>query len=279
MDCPKMIIRYALTHDEPALRARLEWYAEQEGIVLTEAMCDESCSFPLLKISRKRTRVLWQGEEIFFHPSMALLRMLSVLRGEPDRFLQAAGLENGNTCIDATMGLAADTLMAAWRVGEAGRVTALEASPLIAALVKEGLREMAASVPSGVRGLKAEAWKHLIQAAGRIDVLLGDHLDFLRAQGDACQDLVYFDPMFRHTRGQSAALRSFKPWMCHEGLREEAVREACRVARRVVLKERTGSREFERFGFAMEPGGRHSPVAFGVRIKKELIPYVFPESR
>jgi hypothetical protein len=193
-----------------------------------------------------------------------LLRLLGVLRGESDRFLQAASLQKGGKCIDATMGLATDTLMAAWRVGEGGTVQALETSPLIAALTKEGLENMAWSMPPSVRGLKGESWKQLIQASRRIEILLCDHEDFLRAQKSASVDLVYFDPMFRQTRGQSAALRSFKPWTCQDALSEEAVMEACRVAKRVVLKERNGSGEFERLGFTVVAGGRYSPVAFGV---------------
>lgn len=253
---------YRLTHEEPSLRARLQWYAQQEGIKLLEK--NDKDQYPILKISRTRTSVLWQGEELFFHPSMALLRMLGVLRGEKDRFLQAVALSRGDHCIDATMGLAADTLMAAWQVGEHGRVRALEASPVIAALTKEGLKELAHAAPYQGQSWKAEAWRQLSQAAGRIDIHLCDHLDYLRRQNSASVDLVYFDPMFRHTRNQSTALRPLKAWICQAALSEEVVKEACRTARRVVMKERKGSREFARLGFAEEPGGRYSPVAFGV---------------
>jgi hypothetical protein len=250
-----------LTHDEPALRSRLEWYGEQKGIVLVDRTEE---SLPTLKISRKRTSVLWLGEELFFHPSMALLRLLNVLRGGGDRFLQATALETGDTCIDGTMGTAADALMAAWRVGESGKVQALEASPLIAALTKEGLKDLTRSMPARTRGLKEEAWKQLSLAAERIEVLVCDHLEHLRTLENKSLDVVCFDPMFRRTRDQSAAFRPLKPWIADSPLSLDAVREARRTARRVVLKERAGSSEFGRLGFEPQPGGRYSPVAFGV---------------
>ncbi|MDR2736472.1 MAG: protein-glutamate O-methyltransferase, partial [Gracilibacteraceae bacterium] len=81
-------------------------------------------------------------------------------------------------------------------------------------------------------------------------------------------DLVYFDPMFRNTREQSASLRPLKPWICQDPLNVASVQEACRTARRVVLKERNGSPEFARLGFRVLDGGRYSSVAFGA-LEKE----------
>jgi len=271
----KQKVAYQLTHSEEDLQERARWFSEQEDLHLVpfEKISSAGTSsdaaaaavlWPVLKIGRSRTVLLWQGTQLFFHPSMALLRLIELKKGGNDRFLEAADLREGHTLVDATMGLAADALLAAVRVGETGRVLALEASPLIAALVKDGLRRLSQGPAPKAGAVKTDAWQELAAAAARIEVQYCRHLDFLRAQPSATVDTVYFDPMFERTRRQSAAMRPLKLWAVPEPISVEAVTEARRIARRVVLKERSFSAEFDRLGFTRWPSGRYSPVGYGI---------------
>ncbi|CAA7601936.1 Ribosomal RNA small subunit methyltransferase J [Acididesulfobacillus acetoxydans] len=219
-----------------------------------------------LKITRTGVFLTVSGESLYFHPSMALLRLLNIERGEPDRFLEACGLGRGDSLFDATLGLGSDALVGAWAVGSTGSVRAVERSGILAALVGDGLNDLRRTT-AGLRKSpeKERAWAHLREAAGRIEAHWGDHLEELRKMPAQAVDVVYFDPMFRHTRSRSAAIQPLQRWAEKEPLSRDSVREACRVARkRVVMKERKGSPEFERLGFEVFPGGRYSSVDFGI---------------
>lgn len=174
----------------------------------------------------------------FFHPGMALLRVKRLLGGERDPMLEAAGAAAGDRVIDCTMGLASDAIVFAFAVGSAGKVTALESEPLLHLVVRRGL----ASYEPGFDPVQ--------EAMRRIEAVCADHLDYLKSLPDRSADIVYFDPMFR-SKAEGPAIEPLRGFANPAPLRPEAVREACRVARKsVVLKEKTGSAEFERLGFA-----------------------------
>ncbi len=80
------------------------------------------------------------GGEFFFHLSMAELRIKNLINGKDDHMVYAMDLQPGRTVLDCTLGLATDALVASFVVGDTGRVTGLEISPLIALVVKQGLR-------------------------------------------------------------------------------------------------------------------------------------------
>jgi hypothetical protein len=91
---------------------------------------------------------------------------------------------------------------------------------------------------------------------------------FLRQAPSESFDVVYFDPFFRVSVKGADQLAPLRVTGDLNSLDMEAVREACRVARRrVVVKERKGSREFARLGFERVTGGRYARVAFGVITK------------
>jgi hypothetical protein len=256
-----------LTHQEDALQQRADWFRAQAGCAqLLCAAKQPDADLPVLRITRSRSELAWNQECLRFHPSLALLRVMNVSQGQPDRFLQATQLRPGDTCLDLTLGLATDALVAAWTVGEAGRVIGVERSPLLGALVREGLSVLAeAQVPVVKNACKQRAWMALRQAASRIAVIWAEHGAYLAEQAADAVDVVYFDPMFRHTRKQSSAIRPLYDWAELSELQEEAVRQACRVARRrVVMKERKGSGQFARLGFTVSSGGKYSEVDFGV---------------
>ena len=252
------------THSDSELQKRLAWFLQQPG-------CDWSIAqsggeeLPELTISRRGVFLTKGTERLSFHPSMALIRLINLLRGGSDRYLEATQLKIGEILIDATLGLGTDALIGAWAVGEKGNVLAIEQSPILAALIHDGLSHITEIIPSVKNRDKQDAWAALAQASHQIDVHWGEHRTFFNNMPSDSVDVVYFDPMFRKTYKQSGSIQVLHPWSSHRPLDQESILEACRIARhRVVLKERKNSSEFRRLGFEIMQGGQYSPVDYGV---------------
>ena len=198
------------------------------------------------------TLVTAEGE-LFFHPGMAHLRIKNLLLGHGDHLVTALGLVEGMHVLDCTLGTGADAIVESFAVGAQGTVTALEANPLIAAVIADGLAH-------------ATGDNYDMHAAmRRITVHHADALTFLRAQADGSCDVVYFDPMFRRPLHESAGMNALRMLADSRALTAETIAEARRVARRrVVMKERQGSKEFARLGFTHLTGGKYSRIAYGV---------------
>lgn len=193
----------------------------------------------VLLVTKEEIRY-YEGDEPahFFHPSMALVRVKRLLRGESDLMLQAAGVEEGDLVIDCTAGLASDAIVFAYAVGVSGGVTALESEPVPAMLIHEGLAAYESEIPE------------LNNAMRRIAVRKTHHLDYLRQLAADSVDIVYFDPMFRRPIEESSAMSPLRTHANAEAVSLEALEEARRVARKsIVLKEHRDSREFARLGF------------------------------
>ena len=198
------------------------------------------------------TLVTAEGE-LFFHPGMSHLRIKNLLLGHGDHLVTALGLVEGMHVLDCTLGTGADAIVESFAVGAQGTVTALESNPLIAAVIADGLAH-------------ATGDNYEMHAAmRRISVHHADALSFLRGAKAHSVDVVYFDPMFRRPLHESAGMNALRTLADMRALTEETVAEACRVARRrVVMKERQGSKEFERLGFTRITGGKYSRIAYGV---------------
>lgn len=194
---------------------------------------------------------------IFFHPGMAMQRIRGLNKGQSDRMIEAAGIRSNDSVLDATLGHGADSLVAAHVVGDAGRVIGIEASWYLVRLFQFAQTHAAMQFPRIERDLR------------RIEAYAGNHLDFLRSMGENTVDVVLFDPMFRLPPKHHTDLAAHRPLSYPWRLTEEAFREAKRVARRaVVLKERPGFGELERFGLL--PDKPKARFAYGVWRKDGL---------
>jgi len=192
------------------------------------------------------------GSVMEFHPSMGFVRLKRVLNGKPDPMLEASGMEEGDSVLDCTAGLGADALVFSGKGGANSRITALESSLPLFALLKEGLRTYESHLEASD------------QAMRRIEVRHSHHLDYLKSLPDRSVDIVYFDPMFREPIAESASLHPLRHYANGEPLEMESVREAVRVARKtVVMKEARSSGEFERLGFTLPERGK-SKITYGV---------------
>lgn len=207
----------------------------------------------ILVVLEGGARLIREGKEpLTFHPSMAFVRAKRLLKGEPDTMLAAARLSPGDSVLDCTAGLGSDSMIFALGAGTGGRVTAIEGSLPLWALLHEGL----SNYQSGLLEFD--------EALRRIDTLHADHLEVLKSLPDRSLDIVYFDPMFRDPIQESSSISPLRTFANSSSISPQAIAEACRVARKtVVLKEKKGSGEFTRLGF-QEVLRSHTKIVYGV---------------
>lgn len=207
----------------------------------------------ILIAKKNSLSILTENGELFFHPNTAHLRIKNLRRGEGDRLIDAAKISAGMKILDCTLGLGSDAIVESFAVGAAGKVIALEINPVLAEVVRFGLKNFSEDSP------------HILAAMRRVEVVTADYLDYLKAAAENSFDVVYFDPMFRHALKKSSGINPLRPVADNRPLTLEAVREACRVAKNfVVMKENSRSGEFARLGFKIAEGGRYSSISFGI---------------
>jgi hypothetical protein len=188
----------------------------------------------------------------FFHPNAAMFRAKRWHRNEDDPFVSIGKIERGDVVIDATLGLASDAQLASLAAGEEGRVIGLEASPVIARMVQEGLKTYQSS------------FLPLNEAMRRIEVLNVNHFDWFQSQADNSVDIVYFDPMFETEIKTSNGFQAIRSVSSGQSLRSEVIDEAKRIARkRVILKDHFRSKRFEILGFEVNVR-RSATFHFGI---------------
>jgi 16S rRNA G966 N2-methylase RsmD len=200
------------------------------------------------------------SSEFFFHPGLAKLRIKELKNGKTDQMIQAMSLRSGDTLLDCTLGLGTDAIVASYVSGANGRVTGLESSTLIAAIVG--------------RGLKTYQFEDedITLAMQRVEVVHSHHKDYLASLPPRSYDVVYFDPMFRSPRKNSPAMDAMRAIANPNPIDQETVTMALKVCtKRVVMKERRWSTEFERLGFKEIRGGRYAPVVYGVIDRQDMV--------
>lgn len=205
-------------------------------------------------VARKEGFVIDQTDgEFFFHPSMARLRMLNLQRGLLDHMIEAMDLRPGMQVIDCTMGFGADSLVAAFAAGSGGRVMGIEINPLVAFVVREGLKTF-------LPGLEKSGL-----SLAPVQVVQAEYESCLQVQPDRSVDIVYFDPMFRQPLKASSSMQPLRTLADMRPISLSAIEEARRVARkRIVIKEVSGSPEFARLGCTRMYGGKYSKVQYGI---------------
>ncbi|SEM82942.1 class I SAM-dependent methyltransferase [Paenibacillus sp. OV219] len=205
----------------------------------------------LLVADERGLRYYEESEEpLYFHPSMAYVRVKRMRKGELDPLMTLTGCEPGDAVVDCTAGLGSDSIVFSYAVGAEGAVTAIESEPILYTVVREGLQSYHTEHTD------------VNEAFRRIQIRNTNHLDYLEQLQDKSVDIVYFDPMFRKPMHDSSALQPLRGLANNEKLSEQSVQEAVRVARKaVVLKEHAASSEFERLGFKRQ---HINKIAYGV---------------
>ncbi|MBM7837730.1 hypothetical protein JOC54_000961 [Alkalihalobacillus xiaoxiensis] len=191
-----------------------------------------------------------RANPFFYHPNAALLRYKQWKQTGHDPFIEITGLKAGETCIDATLGMAADSIIAQLAVGETGTVIGLEANKEIAFVVQKGLHTW------------NEADALFLNAMRQIQVHQVDSLSYLKNRADKSAEIVYFDPMFE-TKIDSPGLAGMRHYACHFPVTAEHITEASRIATRaVVLKDHFKSSQFAKYGFTVQRR-QHAAFQYG----------------
>jgi len=200
-----------------------------------------------------------RGTSLRYHPGMGLSRLRRIMAGDAgDWMLQAMGLREGDSVLDATMGLASDLLVASFAVGEKGRAVGVESEALIALIVKEGLASYPHPEP------------RVVAAMRRIEVVHASYQEYLATLPDKSFDVVYFDPMFREPVLESDQMAPLRALANPMPLDPRGFEEALRVARRrVVVKDRRDGPHATSGRFDRVVGGSKSRIAYCV---KEIAP-------
>ncbi len=198
--------------------------------------------------------VLYINErKFFFHPSMAKVRISAFRKNNTlDPLIQACDLKEDDYFLDCTLGLGADAIVASYFLPR-GKVVGVESSTAVCYIVKWGMQLYKSNMP----------W--LQEAIQKIQVINQDHTQYLKSLEDNTFDIVYFDPMFRIPLMKSQAISPLREAANPNPLSEEAIAQACRVARRkVVVKERKGSSEFKRLNCTHMSGSSNNNVTYGI---------------
>ena len=212
----------------------------------------------VLVTTSKKVYYFTGEEEFFFHPNMAAVRIKEMRSGKTDQMIKAMDLHPGDSVLDCTLGLGSDAIVAAFATQEAGKVLGLEVSPVIAVLVRYGLKNYS---------FKSKLLSSVLR---NISVINVHHYEYLLHTADNSYDIVYFDPMFRRPKFKSLNMNLLRNLADSSPLTREVLREAIRVAKkRVVVKERRDSFEFARLGIDKIEGGKYAPIVYGVVDKQD----------
>lgn len=190
--------------------------------------------------------------KLFYHPSMAMLRLKRIYKGEEDIFTSLCGDIEGLKVLDCTLGFGSDSLVFSYLVGSHGQVTALEKSPLVYSIVKDGFKE---AYPK---------WADINLYTGKIRVFNEDYVTYLKNCPNRSFDIVYFDPMFDKPIEQSIHLDPLRFFAEEKPLDIESINKAIKVAdKKVIIKNHRGF-DFSRLGITKVFTKNASKVQYGV---------------
>lgn len=229
-------------------------FVPRDGRSLAQLCADENARGALVVRQDRDTYVEpAAGVEYFFHPNLAKMRIGNLRGGRPDHLIGALGLRPGDEVLDCTLGFASEAIVCAHVVGPTGRVVGLEASPVIAWLAIQGLRD---------------AWfvsNEFTATMRRVEAIHTDHADYLEKSPEGSFDVVYFDPIFDEPLLSSQSMGPLRALAEKRPLEADVVGRAVRVARRaVVIKQRRGSALWERVPVSQVLRGQNSKVEYGV---------------
>lgn len=216
------------------------YYVKRGNHSITDLMQDNQVE-SLIMVTTEGVKFFLQDQlqdPFFFHPSSAMFRLKRLLKGEHDPFIEATQLVAGMSFLDATLGLASDSIIASYQVGTNGRVVGIESVPLLSFIVQLGLKSWESKLIE------------LNEAMRRIEVIRAHHQEYLMNLPSSSFDIVYFDPMFERSKEDSLAIAPLKKLANYQRLNLGIIQEAKRIARkRVVLKDSSYSTRFAELGF------------------------------
>jgi len=155
---------------------------------------------------------------LYHHLGTAFIRLKSLERGDGDPLVRAGDLVAGDHILDTTFGLGRDSTVAARAIGPTGHITAVESSTALFHLANETLKE-------------GNPDEH----SAPVQLVHDDALAVLLRQPASSTDVVLIDPMFTTPKNSDAGFELLRAVADTTPLSQQWVRQARRVARRVVV--------------------------------------------
>ena len=156
-------------------------YIKRENFSIKKTILKEQ-EYYLLLVEKYKIVKKGLDSTLFWHPNMSELKIKSIKQGNKEAIIEAIQLEEGNSILDCTLGLAGDSLIFSTIVGNSGVVIGTEVNKYIAYLSKSGLENYSEdSIEKNVKN---------------ITVINESYENYLLKQSDNTFDVVYFDPMF-----------------------------------------------------------------------------------
>lgn len=189
----------------------------------------------------------------FFSLNMAELRIDHLRKGQRDHFVEAIDAGQTMSFLDCTCGFGADSLVASFALPQEATVTALEVSPLMAAVTGWGFSRFVHEAEDVTAALR------------RITLHCCDYREFLQSLPDQAYDVIYLDPMFAKPILASCQFQPVRDILEHHQLTHDDIALAVRKARhRVVIKGRYFRQLQAEFPHIHVFGGKYSRVHYAV---------------
>ena len=210
------------------------------------------CAGALLITKEGPSFVTKEGVPHQFHLSMAHLRLLEIDRGNIDHLLRAVGYESVTSVLDCTAGLGSDSAVISYGCPQLTRHTAIEGHPILGYITNHGFRHF-----QHKESKVTEALRH-------IQLVICNYQDYLEQIVPNTYDVIYIDPMFENPVYESPQFLQWRGHLLESKITPEIVELALEKSKRLVIKERKGSRLFKEIPPIKMVGGKYSSIAYGI---------------
>ncbi len=210
------------------------------------------CTGALVVTKEGPSFVTKEGIPHQFHLSMAHLRLLEIDRGNIDHLLRAIGYETVTSVLDCTAGLGSDSAVISYGCPNLTRHTAIEGHPILGYITNYGFRHFQHKNPSVTEALR------------RIQLVICKYQEYLQRIEPNRYDVIYLDPMFENPVYESPQFLQWRGHLLESKVTPEIVELALEKSKRLVIKERKGSRVFKDLPPIQMIGGKYSSIAYGI---------------
>lgn len=227
-------------------------YVSRKHQSIEELLDTNHCSGALVVTKAGPSFVTKEGIPHQFHLSMAHLRLLEIDRGHADHLLRAIGYETVTSVLDCTAGLGSDSAIISYGCPQLTRHTAIEGHPILGYITNYGFRHFQHKNPS------------VSEALRRIQLVICNYQDFLKHIEPNRYDVIYLDPMFENPVYESPQFQQWRGHLLESKIHPDIVELGLEKSKRLVIKERKGSRLFKDIPPIEMVGGKYSSIAYGI---------------
>lgn len=227
-------------------------YVPRKHQSVEELLDAHHCAGALVVTKEGPSFVTKEGIPHQFHLSMAHLRLLEIDRGHADHLLRAIGYETVTSVLDCTAGLGSDSAVISYGCPQLTRHTSIEGHPILGYITNYGFRHFQHKNPSVTEALR------------RIQLVICNYQDYLKQIKSNQYDVIYMDPMFENPVYESPQFLQWRGHLLESKISSNIVELSLEKSKRLVIKERKGSRLFKDIPPIEMVGGKYSSIAYGI---------------